>query len=303
MSSPDPRWSILWRGPLASCNYACPYCPFAKTRDDRAALADDARRLGRFVDWVAGRAERIGVLFTPWGEALGHRAYQEAMIRLSHLPNVWKVAAQTNLSASLPWLARANPATTALWATYHPGETTLARFLRQCATAQAAGVPFSVGIVGRREVFDDIERLRDALDPAIYVWINAWKREADYYTADEVARLERIDPHFRLNLHPQPTRGGLCLGGHTTFTVDGAGDVRRCHFLGGVLGNIYEAGFEAALRPRACPAATCGCHIGYVHYEPLRLHEVFGDGVLERIPAAWPASALPAREGALSSVA
>ena len=45
--------SILYRGPLASCNYDCPYCPFAKRRDDPAAL----------------RADRVGPLQPGGGEA------------------------------------------------------------------------------------------------------------------------------------------------------------------------------------------------------------------------------------------
>lgn len=288
MSSAEaPRWSILYRGPLASCNYACPYCPFAKTRDSRAALAEDARCLERFVEWVAGRSEQIGVLFTPWGEALGHRHYQAAMTRLSHLPNVWRVAAQTNLSAPLRWVGAAARETLALWTTFHPGETTRERFLRQCGGLRAAGVRFSVGVVGRREALEDIVRLRAELEPDVYLWVNAWKREKDYYTPEELALIRGIDPHFDFNLHPQPTAGGRCRAGESVFTVDGRGDVRRCHFLAGVLGNLYETEITALLRPRACPAETCRCHIGYVHYEPLRLYDVFGDGVLERIPDRW----------------
>ena len=69
-----PRWNILYRGPLSSCNYACGYCPFAKRRDTRAALARDAADLARFVDWVRGQRRALRVLFTPWGEALVRRA-------------------------------------------------------------------------------------------------------------------------------------------------------------------------------------------------------------------------------------
>lgn len=296
MSSPDPaRWSILYRGPLASCNYACPYCPFAKTRDSRAALAEDARCLERFVAWVDGRQERIGVLFTPWGEALGHRHYQAAMTRLSWMPQVWRVSAQTNLSAPLAWLERASRETLALWTTFHPGETTMERFLRQCGSLRRAGFRFSVGVVGRREAIPDIVRLRAALPPEVYVWVNAWKREQNYYAPDEEELLRGIDPHFAYNLHPQPTLGGACSAGATAFTVDGLGDVRRCHFLAGVLGNLYEREITSFLRPQPCPAESCRCHIGYVHYEPLRLYDVFGDGVLERIPRDWaPSAALTA---------
>ena len=58
-------WSILYRGPLSSCNYACEYCPFAKTHNTREELQDDEARLKRFAHWVEGRTEEIGILFTP----------------------------------------------------------------------------------------------------------------------------------------------------------------------------------------------------------------------------------------------
>ena len=66
--------------------------------------------------------------------------------------------------------------------------------------------------------------------------------------------------------------------------VDGSGVARRCHFIAAPIGNIYEDGFEHQLRPQPCTQALCGCHIGYVHRPELELYELFGDGVLERIP-------------------
>jgi hypothetical protein len=69
------------------------------------------------------------------------------------------------------------------------------------------------------------------------------------------------------------------------ISVDGDGTARRCHFIRAPIGNIYTLGWEAALRPTPCPNATCGCHIGSVHMNELKLYEVFGDGVLERVAA------------------
>ena len=43
----------------------------------------------------------VGVLFTPWGEALVRKGYRDALVELSHLPHVDRVAIQTNLSAPL----------------------------------------------------------------------------------------------------------------------------------------------------------------------------------------------------------
>lgn len=278
------HWSILYRGPLSSCNYSCSYCPFAKTINTRAELEEDARKLGRFVDWVSGRPETIGILFTPWGEALIHPHYQAAIQRLSHLPNVGRVAIQTNLSCKLEWITGCNLATMAFWATFHPGEVRREVFVKKCRALAASGVRFSVGVVGLKNHFDDIERLRFELPEHVYLWVNASKREPNYYSPEDIARLEAVDPLFDWNLAAHPSEGQICRAGHTVFTVDGDGFVRRCHFVKTVLGNIYESGFESALRERRCPNASCGCHIGYVHLRSLPLYGLFGDGVLERIP-------------------
>ncbi len=282
-------WSILYRGPLSSCNYECGYCPFAKTRNTREELLDDERRLVRFTNWVGTRAEEIGILFTPWGEALIHRAYQHALSELSHLPNVRRVAIQTNLSCALDWAASANPHKLALWCTFHPSEVNLDRFVSQCRTLSALGVSYSVGVVGTRDALPLLAPLRAGLPPETYVWVNALKRTPDYYADDEISLLTQFDPLFPINNVRHPSRGRACRTGQSVFSVDGEGNMRRCHFVKDVIGNIYAPGFEQALRPRPCPAETCGCHIGYVHLEELKLDAVFGEGLLERIPAHLPA--------------
>lgn len=285
------RWNILYRGSLSSCNYSCDYCPFAKTVNTKAELQQDATELNRFVDWVAATNRPIGVLFTPWGEAIVHGYYRQAMVRLSRLPHVERVALQTNLSGRLDALAEADSDTLALWATYHPGEVSMCRFLEKCAVLDAMQIRYSVGVVGLREHFDQIdqiEQLRAALDPRVYLWINAFKRDPNYYSAEESQRLQTVDPYFEFNRHYYPSQGKSCFAGNTTFTVDAMGDVRRCHFIDDCLGNIYRDTLADILAPQACTNATCGCHIGYVHRPELKLYELFGDNVLERIPRCWP---------------
>jgi hypothetical protein len=45
---------------------------------------------------------------TPWGEALIHPWYQQALAKLTNLPNVEKAAIQTNLSCKLEWVEDCN---------------------------------------------------------------------------------------------------------------------------------------------------------------------------------------------------
>ena len=62
-----------------------------------------------FVDWIATNPEKkFGIMITPWGEAIIHGYYRRAMNRLSHLPNVDRIAIQTNLSCKLGDFEAAN---------------------------------------------------------------------------------------------------------------------------------------------------------------------------------------------------
>lgn len=277
---------ILYRGPLSSCNYDCRYCPFAKRHESAAELRRDREALEKFVAWIGGQVEvQFSILFTPWGEALTRRWYQQAIVRLSLLPHVTKVAIQTNLSCSLDWLADVDGQKAAFWCTFHPSQISRAEFLRQRADLARRGIRHSVGVVGLRESFDEIESLRAELPADTYLWINAYKDEPDYYTRDEVKRLEQVDPLFRLNLIRHSSYDEPCVAGVTSVSVDGDGNVRRCHFVGEIIGNIYQLGWQSALHPRLCPNKTCGCFIGYIHLPRLQHDRLFGSGILERIPA------------------
>ncbi len=280
----DGRLTILYRGPLASCNYGCEYCPFAKRRETDAERAEDEAALTRFVGWCLAAARPLRVFFTPWGEALTQRRYQRALAALSKAEHVEKVAVQTNLSASLDWVGEARASRLGVWATYHPGWTSLDRFVAQCERLLGWGVSFSVGVVGLLEHKAALEALRARLPPSVYVWVNAARQDSAQYTHDDVRFFESVDPLFRWNLTPHPSRGLACRAGEDVVSVDGDGTVRRCHFIPTVLGNLYTAEFEQVLRPRACTNESCRCHIGYVHLEHLELRRVFGSGLLERVP-------------------
>lgn len=277
--------TILYRGPLASCNYACEYCPFAKHQETDEEHAHDARALQRFLDFIQSRPDiRFSIFFTPWGEALIRKRYQQALITLTNLSHVEKAAIQTNGSCRFDWATQCDKSKLGLWATYHPGETSRAKFLERCEIMKQHGIRFSVGVVGLKEHFSEIETLRAALSPDIYLWVNAFKRVENYYAPDEADFLTAIDPLFPINNTRHPSQGRACHAGESVISVDGDGTIRRCHFIKEMIGNIYEEGWECALRPRACANETCGCHIGYVHLKELNLYKVFAGGVLERIP-------------------
>ncbi|MEV7614260.1 STM4011 family radical SAM protein [Streptomyces sp. NPDC089799] len=287
--------TLLYRGPLASCDYDCPYCPFAKRRDTPEQLRTDRAALERFTAWAASASrtgDRLSLLFTPWGEGLVRSWYRRALTELSHRPHVRRVAIQTNLSCRTDWLAAADPGTLALWCTYHPGQTPYERFLAKLRRLDALGIRHSVGIVGLPGNLDHARRLRADLPDHVYLWVNA--AEGHTYTDAEADTWTAVDPLFPYSRHPHRSAGLPCRTGESVLSVDGDGTVRRCHFVPAELGNLYDGSYRAALAPRPCPLAVCDCHIGYVHLETLPLHDVFAGGVLERVPASLPPAPAPA---------
>lgn len=284
---------LNWRGPLASCNYDCDYCPFAKHVSSREELAADQAALTRFVAWCRGpeaSARQLSLLFTPWGEALIRPYYAAALVELSWLPHVIAVAIQTNLSSRLEPLAEAKRATLGLWTTFHPSQTSLDRFVDRCAELDALGIRYSVGVVGLREHFDAIDQLRARLRPDVYLWINAYKSAGPgYYREGERERLAAIDPLFELNAVRHQTRGHACAAGRSALFVRGDGTVSRCHFVDRPLGNLYQHSLAQLLGDEPCPQPTCGCFIGYVHLDRLKLRQRFGRGLAARmLPVGTP---------------
>ena len=275
--------TILYRGPLSSCNYACSYCPFAKKTENKQEHEADRAQLERFVRRVGELSDlQISVLFTPWGEALIHKRYQNALAELTAMSHVQKVAIQTNLSCSLDWVMSCKVEKLGIWATYHPGETERKLFLANCSRLDALNVGYSVGVVGLKEHFSEIRQIRQLLSEQIYLWVNAYKREENYYSDSDVLFLESVDKHFALNNQYHASIGRACRCGASVVSIDGQGSMRRCHFIPTIIGNIYDDNFQANLKESPCTNRQCGCHIGYVHMNDLGLYEVFGEGVLER---------------------
>lgn len=278
---------LYFRGPLSSCNYDCDYCPFAKHVSSREELAADRIAVERFVDWCERHDQRrLSILFTPWGEGLIRRWYQDALLRLAALPHVVAVAIQTNLSTRLDWLDplpdSARPAL-GLWTTYHPTQVALAPFLERSAELTRRGITHSVGVVGLREHFLAITQLRARLPESVYLWINAYKSAGPgYYSAQERAWLSEIDPMFESNVIRHRSLGQPCAAGASSLLVRGDGTMTRCHFVDTVVGNLYGDDLERVLGPTACPQRQCGCFIGYSHLERLGLRERFGTGLAAR---------------------
>ncbi|WP_321414469.1 STM4011 family radical SAM protein [uncultured Desulfobacter sp.] len=248
------------------------------------------RQALRFIDFVADSRHHFHILFTPYGEAMVHGHYREAMVTLSRLTQVKKVAVQTNASFSLTadhWLDRLNPDTAAFWLSWHPEQMSRSRFEKQYQALLNKKIAFSCGVVELKEYFHDISQLRKKLPRSVYLWINAYKRTPDYYSKQDIEQLIRIDPYFENNLFYYPSKGRFCRTGQNVFSVNETGQIRRCHFVNQILGNISSIDFGQISRATACPNETCHCHIGYIYLRKLHQQKLYGSGMLERIPEGF----------------
>lgn len=280
----NDRLAVLYRGPLDSCNYACSYCPFAKRSARTSMLARDREALARFVAWATQTTHwDLEVSFTPWGEALVWPWYREALVQLSHAPAVRQVSIQTNGSGPMRFLARADPSRTSLWISWHPTEIAADPFVAKITALHEAGTRLSVGVVAVPDHLERIVALRRALPAEVPMWVNAQKPGVRYDAAVR-ERWRAIDPAFDVDADAHHPRGEPCLAGQDTITVDGDGNVRRCHFVDDVLGNLYADDLSAMLKPRACPRLRCDCWIGYSNLPRLGVREAYApDGLLARI--------------------
>ncbi|MFD1261838.1 STM4011 family radical SAM protein [Entomomonas asaccharolytica] len=277
--------TVMYRGALETCNYACDYCPFAKRKETKQKKIEDIVGLDNFINWIAKQTDiNFNVFFTPWGEALVFKRYQQAVKQLTVMPHVNKVIFQTNLSGKLDFLAEINSLKLRLWCTYHPTEVPRKKFIDKTKQLDCNNVKYSVGMVGKPNLFDEIKQLRNELNPNTYLWINAYVDNNQHYIYTEEQRLflSTIDSLFSFN-KSYVSKGLLCFAGENAIVVDEFGKIYRCHFIKQAIGSIHDNNWQQILQERPCTRANCDCHIGYIFVKSLDFKRIFGEQTLERI--------------------
>lgn len=283
---------VLFRTRLEWCNYTCWYCPWNANvrRLPPQAFREDEARLRRLVARVGELPQPVEFFITPKAEYLVLPYWRAAVRDLLALPQVRRVTVQTNLSFDLAaFLDEIDATRLALWTTYHPTEVPereLEALADKWRLLHERGVPFSVGIVGTRENLPHMHRLRRVLAPGVYLWVNAYQRARNYYTPAEVEEIRSVDRWFDLNNQYFPSRGRPCDAGHRAVYLDDEGDLRRCFFVGTVLGNLFRDGWTTHDGPRPCPQETCHCYVGHMHIVELGFRGIYGDNLAARIPLA-----------------
>jgi hypothetical protein len=285
---------VLFRTRLEWCNFTCGYCPWNANavRVETEAFQADARRLQRIVQRVAELPRPVEFFITPKAEYMVLPYWREAVRQLLAMPQVTRVTLQTHLGWDVEgYLPTVEASKLALWTTYHPSETDAtdrAVLKRRWMLLHEKKVRFTVGMVGTHEHLLELTQLRAFLPPDVYLWVNAYKREPDYYTPAQLQAIRSVDPYFDLNNQHYPSRGQLCTAGSHALYLDDEGDLRRCFFVGDILGNLFRDGWRTLPAPTACPIPTCHCYVGHMHIVDLGFRDLYGDDLAVRRPRHWP---------------
>lgn len=256
---------LFYRGALNFCNYTCHYCPFSKKPPEASVLEADRLQLARFVDWVAAHSHVKRVFLLPYGEAMVHSYYWTALAQLTGLPQMQRVGIQTNNSFSSELFLHAlqqqggDTGKLALWCSFHPEQTTVEAFVRQCDALLSAGVTLTVGAVADYSHREAFVQLRKQLPAHTYMWFNAMDGMACSYEAHEVDFFTSIDPYFSLEQHKPTSSYTDCSAGKSSAFVLGNGTVLPCNRAGQPMGNLYTG----KMRPGGCKARVCDCFLSY----------------------------------------
>lgn len=263
---------LNYRGSLRSCNYHCGYCPFSKQRTSSQELAQDQAALERLTAHLTSGAEgNVSVLITPYGEALIHAYYWQALAQLTASPYITAAGAQTNLSFSVEamldlfqkWGGQTDKLR--LWCTFHGSMTTVEAFTAQCRRLSQRGIPYSVGAVGDPTQLTQLTQLRAQLPAETYLWINRLDGLKRSYTAAEQAALTAIDPYFLLEVTEPAANMAQCIGGRETLFVRSDGTCTACNLNSRKLGNLYDDDWSGKWVQTGCRVKGCHCQMAYAN--------------------------------------
>lgn len=271
---------VYYRGMIDFCNYRCSYCPFAK-RTARAECLDRERELLGKLRTELQTIDEVGLMITPYGEALIHDFYQEAIAEIASLPNVRKVGVQTNLSFDAEAFLRRIEGVqdkVVLWATCHTECTSTEAFAKKVHTLQPE-IELSVGMVATGENEEDLRRLRSQLPPTVYLWLNGMDRRRRIFSDETIDRLRTIDPMFgtefarRREAVRQENRGFLRCHSSECRYVDAGIVSNRCFFQ------------KKRAVPEDCDDhRICDCYLGYSNFDEPAMNFFFGEGLAFRVP-------------------
>lgn len=283
---------IWYVAPQRLCNFHCTYCvstgEWAKDARIDWKRAEDPVNFRRTLDWFAAQESPLGVRLATLGEPFASRQFLEGAAWLSNQPNIRFVELVTNASLLKSRLRTfgqtADLTRISLWATYHPTEITIDRFMGNVLAARDHGCFVVVNALLFPDTITGIEALRERTrEEGIHFNVDlGYHPEADTGTysksADVVPLVDTADWHreaLRLGVDPDLLSANLvglndvtgqpCSAGHRYFFIGIDGDVYGCSRYYDLqhnrLGNVLDEGFGLPRRelPWAACAAPYGC--------------------------------------------
>lgn len=258
------------------CNYECPYC-FREWADESSRTEDPA--CGKYsVEHISQRFDETGKvwrIYMTGGEPLLYPGFVELAKALTR---VHYISVSTNLSTPNAYeFAEAveSERVHSVYANVHILEREKRRegmkeYLQKFLHFQQRG--FKIWLVyityppllGRIE--EDIKRFRSEGIKQIKLKVFQGKykgrRYPRDYSDDERAFIKRLglDNYEHQILTGRVSfLGSRCQAGHRAFTLDIAGNVRRCNTLKDEYGNLFEGTFKPGKSSRRCPNKKCSC--------------------------------------------
>ena len=288
MSSLSTVRSIYYRGSLEHCNYTCSYCPFGR-KSVSADTTEDQEALDRFISRIGGwKYGSLRILIIPYGEAMIHRYYREGIMRLAAMPHVIGVSCQTNLSFSVSRfldeaeVEQADVSKFRFWASYHPEMVGVGEFASKVEMLRAAGIGVCAGAVGDPSAKEQIRKLRQLLDPSVYLFVNAMQGLRKPLSEEDIRFFGEIDNLFDYDRRNAKACLDGCVGGRETLFIDRKGDMYACPRSRVKIGNFYQG--DGAVVPLSCERKVCDCYIAFSNLNNHPLHRIMGEGAFWRIP-------------------
>ena len=216
----------------------------------------EIQNLFDFIENTKFLKEPHAVQIVPYGEALIHEYYWQAMASLSQIETQDYTGCQTNLSFPIEKMLniydryRGKREKLRLWCTFHPSMTTVDDFVEQCNKLKAADISFCAGMVGDPEEIPALLELRRKLPDSIYLWINKMDGLKNRYTPEEIEIFQNTDPYFFLQLKHRKADLTKCR--HSVFhEADG-----REFFC-----NLHASSKRTACD--GCGRKECNCYLAY----------------------------------------
>lgn len=281
---PNSIKNIYYRGSLKSCNYSCDYCPFSKNKISLRQLENDKKSLNKFVQEIRDNKNISSIMFVPYGEALIHEYYWEAIIYLAKLKQIKTIGCQTNLTLNIPNFiqklnqSNINISKIKLWCSFHPSMVSTKQFIQQCNLLYNNKIDFCVGAVADYQNINTLNNLKVSLPPSVYMWLNYKDGLIRKYYDYEIEAFKNIDALFDLEIKKPKSDISLCVGGKENIFINSQGNIYACNMSKIKLGNIYFNEFNSV----SCGADTCSCYLSYSNRIDLPMLNYFGENKLIR---------------------